>query len=172
MYPQQQQYQPFYQPQMQSYQQYEQFSEYHPASSQMKEDQKTNEFEATTFKRFEDFKPFADPIAQVKSAQPIQFNVNAPVFVLKKPDDVLTIKLREEFKVPEEHIKPLKELLEKIKATKNDLKTHFQSLIDLRKTYLCTSIKPSESTFWQGQIERFKNIEESKKFIEESKKAH
>ncbi len=48
-----------------------------------------------TFKKFEDFRPFTDaPVPQTAAAPSL--NINAPVFILKKPDDALTLKLRDE----------------------------------------------------------------------------
>ena len=60
------------------------------------ETKESNMIEAlASFKKFEEFKPFNDaPVAQTAAAPSL--NINAPVFKPKKPDDALTLKLRDE----------------------------------------------------------------------------
>jgi hypothetical protein len=76
--------------------------------------------------KFEDFKPFAAFVPAI------------PVPEVKAPEDPLIIKLREEVKVPEEHIETLKSELERVKAaTKTDPQEQLKSLMELKNHYIC-----------------------------------
>ncbi len=76
--------------------------------------------------KFEDFKPFAAFLPAIPAPE------------VKAPEDTLIIKLREELKVPEEHIQTLKLVLERVKAaTKTDPEEQLKSLMELKNHYIC-----------------------------------
>jgi hypothetical protein len=78
----------------------------------------------------------------------------------KAPEDPLVVKLREEVKVPEEHIESLKSIILKVKAaTKSDPKELMKILKELKNHYACTSLKLSRSNYWPEQVKRFKSEE-------------
>lgn len=82
---------------------------------------------------------------------PVQVEAPAPVQI-----DPITKKLRDDLKVPEDQLKSLKELLDKIAvATKaSDAEGRIQLLRDLRTSYLCTVNNAVPSAYWAGQIDR------------------
>jgi hypothetical protein len=90
------------------------------------------------------------PIPSVESAPAPIVATPAPVSI-----DPLTKKLREELKLPDEQLKSLKELLDKISAAKNESAEARFKLIkeDLKNSAICKEL-PATNIYWQGQIDR------------------
>jgi hypothetical protein len=85
-------------------------------------------------------------IAEITSAPFIPTSAPAPAVT-----DPLTKNLREVLKLPEEQIKSLKEILDKISAAKNEsAEARFKLLKeDLKNSAICKD-SPSTKLYWQG----------------------
>lgn len=68
--------------------------------------------------------------------------------------DPLTKKIAEHFKISEEHVKSLKELIHRIAGVKNDAEARSKILGELKTSHLCTQVKPAETSYWKDQIDR------------------
>ena len=65
--------------------------------------------------------------------------------------DPLTKKLKEELKLPDDQLKSLKELLDKISAAKNDAETRFKLIKeDLKNSAVCKDVFPAANLYWHG----------------------